>query len=618
MVTRRCTDRAAIDTVTTSCRHRHRRAAIDDRSARGIAAVDRPDDHRRRPRRRHPAADRPRAVAPRSACRRPRVSEAWQQLAAVGAIEARGRHGTFVRAADRARRPAPLPPGHRGPGPLRARPVDRHARPRPAPRPRPDRGPGQPAVADVELPRPPGAAGARRGAATRRGRSRPRRSPSSTARWTPSTASPRSSLRLGDRVVVEHPTFPPLLDLLEQLGCEVDRRRPRRRRAVGSTSCAAALDARRPCRRVFLQPRAHNPTGVAMTARAGRGARRAAGRHRRRSSSRTTTPATSPRRRWSASARGCRTAPCTSAASPRATAPTCAWPRSAAPATSSPPWPTAGCSAPAGRAGSCRRCCVELLARPDDGRHAWPPPATTTPSGAGWSTDVLARARRGGHAAPTGSTCGWRSPTSARRWSPWPRGASAWRRASRSWCAPTATTCASPSACSTAGGATWRRSRPNWPTPPTPTPRRGAARGRLVQSCRGRDQLRHERALGHDRVGGVDDAVGSGDAGDARDRERLDLALPRTARPAAGQAFHRHAVGLGQPTPATGDEPDRRLRRRGERHGEPRTHRRDDLVGEQASASTSITSAEPIAASADSAGTRWASTSARSQRRTRA
>ena len=28
-------------------------------------------------------------------------------------------------------------------------------------------------------------------------------------------------LRLGDRVVVEHPTFPPMLDLLEQLGCEV-------------------------------------------------------------------------------------------------------------------------------------------------------------------------------------------------------------------------------------------------------------------------------------------------------------------------------------------------------------------------------------------------------------
>ena len=29
------------------------------------------------------------------------------------------------------------------------------------------------------------------------------------------------TLRLGDRVVVEHPTFPPLIDLLERLHCEV-------------------------------------------------------------------------------------------------------------------------------------------------------------------------------------------------------------------------------------------------------------------------------------------------------------------------------------------------------------------------------------------------------------
>ena len=36
-----------------------------------------------------------------------------------------------------------------------------------------------------------------------------------------STGSLGVVVRLGDRVVVEHPTFPPLLDLLERLGAEV-------------------------------------------------------------------------------------------------------------------------------------------------------------------------------------------------------------------------------------------------------------------------------------------------------------------------------------------------------------------------------------------------------------
>jgi DNA-binding transcriptional MocR family regulator len=71
----------------------------------------------------------------------------------------------------------------------------------------------------------------------------------------------RSRLRFGDRAVVEHPTFPPLLDLLEAAGVE----------AVG-----VRLDADGPVpadlaralpgtRAVFLQPRAHNPTGISTT-----------------------------------------------------------------------------------------------------------------------------------------------------------------------------------------------------------------------------------------------------------------------------------------------------------------------------------------------------------------
>lgn len=71
-------------------------------------------------------------------------------------------------------------------------------------------------------------------------------------------------VRLGDRVVVEHPTFPPVLDLLEQLGAEVigvdldDE-------GMSLAGLKAAL-ALKPSM-VFLQPRAQNPTGVTMTER---------------------------------------------------------------------------------------------------------------------------------------------------------------------------------------------------------------------------------------------------------------------------------------------------------------------------------------------------------------
>jgi DNA-binding transcriptional MocR family regulator len=70
-------------------------------------------------------------------------------------------------------------------------------------------------------------------------------------------------LRFGDRVIVEHPTFPPLLDLLESMGISftgvgVD----------GSGMIAAELAAAMTSdvKVVFLQPRAQNPTGISYSA----------------------------------------------------------------------------------------------------------------------------------------------------------------------------------------------------------------------------------------------------------------------------------------------------------------------------------------------------------------
>lgn len=69
-------------------------------------------------------------------------------------------------------------------------------------------------------------------------------------------------VRFGDRVVVEHPGFPPFLDLLDLIGAEaipvaVDEH------GMSPDGLAAAL-RRRPSA-VLLQPRAQNPTGASMT-----------------------------------------------------------------------------------------------------------------------------------------------------------------------------------------------------------------------------------------------------------------------------------------------------------------------------------------------------------------
>ena len=71
-------------------------------------------------------------------------------------------------------------------------------------------------------------------------------------------------VRLGDRVVMENPGFPPLIDLLERSGAEilpveldVD--------GIVPSSLARALELQPVA--VFVQPRAQNPTGISMTLR---------------------------------------------------------------------------------------------------------------------------------------------------------------------------------------------------------------------------------------------------------------------------------------------------------------------------------------------------------------
>jgi DNA-binding transcriptional MocR family regulator len=75
-----------------------------------------------------------------------------------------------------------------------------------------------------------------------------------------------SLVRLGDHVLVENPTFPPFLDLLELIGAQAvpvpidaEGMRPDALRAVLATEIGAAVTA------VLLQPRAHNPTGASMS-----------------------------------------------------------------------------------------------------------------------------------------------------------------------------------------------------------------------------------------------------------------------------------------------------------------------------------------------------------------
>jgi DNA-binding transcriptional MocR family regulator len=189
------------------------------------------------------------------------VSEAWRTLADVGAIEARGRNGTYVR-----RRTGPGGPRRyrrvtEGPGHFA---LDLSSG-TPDPALLPDLGPviarvSRQSLTSSYLDHPV----------------LPELRETLTASWPfppedltvvdgAMDALDRVAqvvLRLGDRVVVEHPTFPPLLDLLEQLGCvalPVDVDAEGMRTDGLRTALAAEPTA------VFLQPRAHNPTGVALS-----------------------------------------------------------------------------------------------------------------------------------------------------------------------------------------------------------------------------------------------------------------------------------------------------------------------------------------------------------------
>jgi DNA-binding transcriptional MocR family regulator len=195
------------------------------------------------------------------------VSEAWRSLADVGAIEARGRNGTFVR--------PPTGPG----GPRRYRRITEGpghfeldlSSGTPDPSLLPDLGPvvsrvGKQSLTSSYLDHPvlPALEEELR-------RSWPFAPEAITLVDGAMDALDRVAqvvLRLGDRVVVEHPSFPPLLDLLDQLGCaivpvDVDDDGPSvtgLREALGDGAVRA----------VFLQPRAHNPAGVRLTARRAR------------------------------------------------------------------------------------------------------------------------------------------------------------------------------------------------------------------------------------------------------------------------------------------------------------------------------------------------------------
>ena len=184
------------------------------------------------------------------------VSEAWQTLAAVGAIDARGRQGTYVRQPTGPVTPRRYRRVTEGPGHFA---LDLSTG-TPDPALLPDLGPviarvsrqsltssylDHPVLPDLEA---------------RLRADWPFEPEELTVVDGAMDALDRVAgvvVRLGDRVAVEHPTFPPLLDLLDLLGAEVVGIDVDAHGMRADQLAAAVADG---VSAVFLQPRAQNPT----------------------------------------------------------------------------------------------------------------------------------------------------------------------------------------------------------------------------------------------------------------------------------------------------------------------------------------------------------------------
>jgi DNA-binding transcriptional MocR family regulator len=190
------------------------------------------------------------------------VSEAWQSLLRAGAIQTRGRSGTFVAAVPRQRLRYAQMGGPALPRDLSTgvpdhdllpdltealKRIGAHRPPLSAPTSYLD-APVLPALADVLGSRWP---------------FRPERITVVDGALDALDRITAAVVRFGDHVLVEDPAFPPTLDLLDAVGASVVGV-PLDSDGLVVADLSRRLTDFRPTA-LFLQPRAHNPTGVSMT-----------------------------------------------------------------------------------------------------------------------------------------------------------------------------------------------------------------------------------------------------------------------------------------------------------------------------------------------------------------